>query len=120
VSALYWVLAGLAAARCFRVFAVDGIGEPLRTGFDNAMLRFSKRTPKLAESVHEGAYCVYCFPFWITLFWVGTGLAWHDTWPWQLAAGALGVSYVVSHALAILDAENVDKDEDVTEVLDET
>lgn len=119
MSALYWILAGLAAARCFRVFAVDGIGQPVRDRFDNTMVRFSKRAPRLAGSLHEGAYCAFCFPFWITLFWVGTGLAWHDTWPWQLIAGALGVSYVVSHVLAALDADAVDKDEDVTEVLED-
>lgn len=111
-----WLLAGLAAARTFRAFAVDGIGDPIRNRFNRAMDGLHgppsdtrrPRRRKLANSLAEGAYCVYCLPFWITLAWVGTGLAWSDTWPWQLAAGSFGASYVVSHVLARLEGDDID------------
>lgn len=119
MTPLMWLLAGLAAARTFRLFAVDGIGKPVRWRFHHAMEKLAgpgswqatprhPRRTRLAIMLTDGAFCTACFPYWITLFWVATGLAWSDTWPWQLLAGSLGVSYVASHVLAKLEGPDID------------
>jgi hypothetical protein len=108
VSALAWILAGLATARTFRLWAVDGITKPLRRRFSALMARLYGRNERLAKSLNEGAWCPFCIGFWIALAWVASGLAWSDTWPWQLAAGSFAVSYVAGHVTSRLEGDDID------------
>ena len=112
MTALYWILAGLAAARSWRLLNTDGAGAPVRNIFHRVVVRISNSRDsgiryRIANSLLEGFYCPFCLGFWLTTAWVGTGLAWHDTWAWQLAAGSFAVSYVVGHLGARYDGEEI-------------
>jgi thiosulfate reductase cytochrome b subunit len=116
VSALWFILAGLAAARTWRLLAVDGAGQPARGLWHRLALKvhgdsMAGRRYRIANSMLEGFYCPFCLGFWLTAAWVGTGLAWHDTWPWQLAAGSFALSYVAGHLGAHFDKDAIDEDE---------
>ncbi len=109
------VLAGLAALRTRVLLLTDEIGSPIRRRVFAGLEKlagpgvWSLQGPKhprrawLAEKLSDGWDCPWCLPFWLVAGWVGTGLAWGGTWPWQLLAGSLGVSYVVSHVTSRLD-----------------
>jgi hypothetical protein len=102
MTALTLLLVALAAARCWRLLAVDDIGDPIRVGMSRATERLPDR---LRTSLQVGWFCPFCLGYWISLGWVGSALAWGDHWAWQLAAGSLAVSYVVGHVGARLDRE---------------
>ncbi len=126
------VLATLAGARTWRLLAVDGAGRPIRWRFDNLVMginpkefRYGLMRPKrknvskmawrrhtLASSLSKGYYCSYCSGFWYTAAWVATGLAWSDSWAWQLAAGSFAASYVVGHVGLHLDAGSIGEHDD--------
>lgn len=124
MSALVLVLVGLAAARTHRLLTIDGAGNFVRNKFDKLIWRIMPKESKglmplrrkdvskwtwrrwsLAKSLDEGFFCAYCAPFWYGLAWLGTGMAWGDTWPWQLVAGGFALSYVVGHVSSRIDIE---------------
>jgi hypothetical protein len=124
-------LAVLAGARTWRLMAIDCAGKLIRFRFDSLVWAINppalRATPyprrkdvsklnwrrhRVAKSLSEGYNCPYCLGFWLCLAWVGTGLAWSDTWPWQLAAGSFAASYVAGHLGSHLDAGNACDDDD--------
>lgn len=114
--ALMLLLAGLASARTYRVMTVDGIGDPVRnlwyklvwhidppvhrrikmaTLRRKNVTRLEWRRYKVAKSLGEMYECRWCLGYWVSLAWVAMGMAWGETWPWQLAAGSLSISYLL-------------------------
>lgn len=127
---LMLVLSALAGARTFRLLAVDCIGRPIRWRFDSLVWsinpksfrgmmkpkrkhvsKLTWRRHRIAKSLAEGYSCRWCFGYWYTAAWVATGLAWSDTWVWQLLAGSLAASYVVG-LLGLFGTEDVPCEDD--------
>lgn len=124
MTVMMWVLAALAAARTWRLLAVDDAGSLVRRWFDALVWRITPQEAKgimrsvrrknvsrvvwrrysIAKSLGEGWDCPHCLGFWLAAAWVATGLVWSDSWPWQLAAGSFALSYVVGHLGASLDS----------------
>lgn len=86
------LLAALAAARTFRLLAVDSITEPLRT--------LVYRGPAWLTLLWA---CPFCLGWWVTLGWVLTGYLWAGTMAWTVLAGSLAASYLSGHLNSRLD-----------------
>lgn len=110
------VLALLASARTYRLLVLDDISMALRNKFYSLLDKLAgprgyfgttpqfPRRALLARSLADGFSCPFCLGFWVSLAWVGSGLAWGETWPWLLAAGAFSANYIQAHLNSNLDA----------------
>lgn len=92
-----FVLAALAAARTWRLATMDVISERWRMWM----------APKLPDFWLDGYFCPFCSGFWIACAWVGSAVAWGDTWPWQLIAGCFAANYAAAQLNAWLDERPV-------------
>lgn len=115
---LILTLATLATLRTRRLLTVDDLGHWPRRLIFTGLYRLAgpreglwnrpkhPRRAWLADKLSEGFDCPWCMPYWIGAAWLGSGLAWGDAWPWQLLAGSLAMSYVVGHAVELLDLDS--------------
>jgi hypothetical protein len=111
-----WLIATLAGARTWRLLSIDDAGYLARKYRDKLawainppefrrykeisprrkdVSRWTWRRQTIARSLLEMWDCPWCMAFWLTAAWVATGLAWSDTWGWQLLAGSLAANYIV-------------------------
>lgn len=109
-AAFVVVIAILASARLFRLATVDAVGYPYRWAVAKVVNAVHPKSPAVADTIDEGAFCSFCIGFWIALGVLASALAWHDTVAWQLVVGALAVNYVSGHLSGALDADSIDED----------
>lgn len=93
---LLFVVVLLASARTFRLLAFDTILQTPRDYLEVYVFPHSK-------FLRDGFYCPNCAGFWYCLLWAASALAWHDTWPWQLAAFAFAGNYAAAVLNGVYD-----------------
>lgn len=123
-------LSALAAARTYRLLAIDGAGRYVRNKLDGLVWRITPKPMRatvmyprrkdwtkwewrrysFAKSLTDGYYCSHCSPFWYGAAWLGTGILWHESWIWVLFAGSFAGSYISGHLGARLDSGSADDD----------
>lgn len=116
---LLFALAGGAGIRTWVLLAHDSVGALPRTYYYRVLEALAGRgswspTPEhprraaLAQSLDRLLYCPFCLGFWTTLAWLGTGLAWGDTWVWQLFAGALALNWLFANVESVLNDRSLE------------
>lgn len=99
---LVLVLVALAAARLWRLIAVDAIADPLRR---RLRVEIADAPKQWRDTLSYLIQCPFCAGFWISGMVLASALAWSDTVLWQLVAGTCAVNYVQAHLNAWLDVE---------------
>lgn len=114
-----FALATGAAARLWRLLAIDDAGQPVRDLRDRALLAYLGRARDVpraearVQTVLDGWKCPYCLGWWISAGVFASGAAAGRTRAWQFTAGALALNYVQASLNAWLDvAPREDEDED--------